>query len=135
MAKLITVQFALSDDDPAASIKGMVEELQGTLYDEEGMSGSFVVQRIEEYINDPSTFVTDEHLHHDPIPTLIDSCKTVDVFHTPETKEDMDAWIKAQASVMPTGVAVMVGFNFGMRQVQRILNGELKMEVQNNGTY
>jgi hypothetical protein len=47
------------------------------------------------------------------------------LFHIPETKEDMDAWIKNMSSSSPTGIAVMVGYNYAMRQVQRILDGEL----------
>ena len=132
MPKLITVQFAIPDDDPAASLAGMVDEMQN-IYDHHGIAGSFVVQRVEEYLNDPAMFAFDPDAQHDPLPLLKESCVTHSAFYTPEDKNQMDTWMKAQSSTMPTGIAVMVGFNYAMRQVQRILNGEIKKEQDNAG--
>lgn len=54
-ARLITVKFAVAEDDPAATTEGMVAELQ-SWYDKEGVSGSFVVTDNEPYNGDPAMF-------------------------------------------------------------------------------
>lgn len=54
---------------------------------------------------------------------LYNSIQTVDLFHTPESKEAMTAWLETQATEMPTGIAVMVGFNYGMNQARMLIEG------------
>lgn len=44
------------------------------------------------------------------------------MFYTPETKADANKWVKAQPLQMPTGVAFMVGFNYALRQIERIVD-------------
>lgn len=53
MAKLLTVTFAVPDDEPCASANGMADELQ-TWYDKEGIGGSFQVTSCEDYVGNPA---------------------------------------------------------------------------------
>lgn len=55
MAKLITVQFAIHDDDPASTVEGMAVTMQEA-FDDMGIQGSFVVTDIAEYTEDPIYF-------------------------------------------------------------------------------
>jgi len=67
------------------------------------------------------------------IAKLREVAKTNDHFYTPENKEAMDNWIKAQSSTMPTGIALVVGFNYAIRQMQRILDNEMTEEHSDAG--
>jgi hypothetical protein len=55
MAKLITVQFAIPDDDPCATQIGMAKEIQD-MFDNQGVAGSFLVTKVENYEGDPIEF-------------------------------------------------------------------------------
>jgi len=50
--RVITVSFAVPHDDPCFKASGMRDAIQETFYDEQGMAGSFVIDKITE--------------HHDP---------------------------------------------------------------------
>lgn len=56
MTRLITVSFAIPDDDPAHDQGQLVHEIQGLLYDGEGMAGSFRVISNTEFIGNPHTY-------------------------------------------------------------------------------
>jgi hypothetical protein len=45
-----------------------------------------------------------------------------DMFYTPETKGDMNSWVAAMPVNSPTGIAVMVGFNYAIRQIERFID-------------
>lgn len=55
--------------------------------------------------------------------TILLSAKPQDMFYVPESKEDFNKWIKAMPAEMPTGVAVMVGYNYAMQQVRMLADG------------
>ncbi|MBO6814549.1 MAG: hypothetical protein JJ891_06800 [Rhizobiaceae bacterium] len=44
-----------------------------------------------------------------------------DMFYTPETREELENWLEVQPPQMPTGVALMVGFNYAMKQCADVL--------------
>ena len=60
MTRLITVNFAIPDDDPACNQRYLVREIQDLLYDGEGMAGSFRVISNTEFIGDPHTYGFDD---------------------------------------------------------------------------
>ena len=58
------------------------------------------------------------------IETLRKNVRTVDLFHTPKSKKEMDDWLALQARGTPTaGVFAMVGFNYAMDQVRQMIDG------------
>lgn len=60
----------------------------------------------------------------DKIAMLLEAAKPQDMFYTPENKEAADRWLEGQASVMPTSVSFMVGYNYAMNMVKRVLEAD-----------
>lgn len=60
MTRLVTINFAIPDDDPAHDQGHLVREIQGLLYDGEGMAGSFRVVSNVEFDGDPAPYGFDD---------------------------------------------------------------------------
>lgn len=56
MTRLVTINFAIPDDDPAHDQGHLVREIQGLLFDDEGMAGSFRVVSNIEFDGNPDTY-------------------------------------------------------------------------------
>lgn len=82
-------------------------------------------QGIEEQGEDGVVFEF-ENFGPEEFASVAASCKPVDMFYIPETKKDLDTWVTNMPVEMPTSVAMMVGYNYAMRQVQRIIDGSIK---------
>lgn len=54
--RLITVQFAVPEDDPAVDSAFLVDRIQELLYDEDGMDGWFRIVGNIECVGEPRRF-------------------------------------------------------------------------------
>ena len=54
---------------------------------------------------------------------LLNSIEPVSLFVTLNTREEADEWIGNQPQDLPNAVAFMAGYNYALRQVQRIISG------------
>lgn len=54
---------------------------------------------------------------------IFQGAQTMNLVVVPLSKAEMDLWIKNMPAESPTGVAVMVGYNYAMNQVRNLLEG------------
>ena len=122
--KVRHVWFAPQDNDEQVSVRPDWYEQNGTPTSSDG----------EDMIYSHTEVDTGPKSETDILELLKASCKTSGMFYTAETKTEFDAWLANQQKGTPlAGVYAMAGFNYAMRQVQRILNGEIKKEQDNAG--
>ena len=45
-----------------------------------------------------------------------------EMFYTPKDKNAMDAWLKQMPREMPTAIALMIGYNYALKQIENIVD-------------